>query len=79
MSITNAVGEFRVAPVRGSQELPPGTYKVVMSKLPDTSPPSLPTNQPLLIVPTVYTDVATTPLSVEVPANENLTFALTNR
>jgi hypothetical protein len=79
MSITNAVGEFRMAPVGGSQELSPGTYKVVMSKLPDTSLGSSPTNQPPLVVPAVYTDVATTPLSVKVPASENLTFALTNR
>lgn len=79
MSITNAVGEFTMAPVGGSQEMPPGSYKVVMSKLPDTSPRSSPTNQPPLVVPAVYTDVATTPLSVKVPASENLTFALTNR
>ena len=79
MSTTNTVGEFTMAPVGGTQDMPPGSYKVVMFKAPDTSPRNSPTYQPPRVVPAVYSDAATTPLSVEVPASGKVTFAITSR
>lgn len=79
MAITNSAGEFTMATVGSSQGVPPGSYKVVVHKLGDTRPRSLQASQPPQVVPAVYGDVATTPLSIKVPTGGDVTFDLKSK
>ena len=79
MAITNMAGEFVIATSGNTRGLPPGAYKVVLFKLGDISSPGQGTPQPPRFVPAIYSDVATTPLSIEVPTSGDVTFELNSQ
>ncbi len=76
IATTNKGGEFTMASSGSAKGVPPGSYKVVVFKMGNIRPRSPQTSQPPRVVPAVYGDVATTPLSIEVPTSGDVTFEL---
>ncbi len=79
IATTNNGGEFTMASSGSAKGVPPGSYKVVVFKLGNIRPRRPQTSQPPRVVPAVYGDVATTPLSIEVPTRGDVTFELKSK
>ena len=79
IATTNKGGEFTMASSGSAKGVPPGSYKVVVFKVGNIRPRRPQASQPPRVVPAVYGDVATTPLSIEVPTRGDVTFELKSK
>ena len=74
MGNTNQAGEVFMRRISSLKAIPPGAYKVVIIPMQETSIRGQPATGP--VVPRIYRNASTTPLSIEVPAGKEYSLAL---